>query len=334
MGVLVATDVRFARHDPGAGHPERSERLTAVLRGLDDAGIDRDCDGLTPRAATRNEMERVHPAEYLDHLERLCAAGGGRLDADTAASSASWEAATHAAGAGLAAIDALDGGDADAAFLAVRPPGHHAVPAHAMGFCLVNNIAVSAASLVAKGERVVIVDWDAHHGNGTQDIFWDEPNVLYVSLHQWPLYPGTGAMDQTGGQHAPRTTLNIPLPAGATGDVYLAALDDVVAPVVDAFGAGWVLVSAGFDAHRDDPLTDLGLSAGDFVDLTARVLDFAPRTGRCVMFLEGGYDLGALRDSVAATVTTMLGAPSRPAPPTSGGRGGNVVDRVRSIWGS
>ena len=328
--VLVATDPLFAEHDPGRGHPERPARLEAVLAGLDLVGLDR--TDLGRRPATRAELERVHPAGYLDALERVCASGGGSLDADTAVSERSFDAAVCAAGAGLAAIDALDAGTSDSAFLAVRPPGHHAVPAHAMGFCLLNNVAITAAALVARGERVLVVDWDAHHGNGTQEIFEASPDVFYVSLHEWPLYPGTGRLDETGSGAGVGTTLNLPLPAGATGDVYLDALDTVIAPAVEHFAPTWVLVSAGYDAHRADPLTGLDLSAGDFADLTARVAAFAPAPGRLVVFLEGGYDLNALRDSVAATVGTLAGLGERREPATSGGPGGRVVAAARELW--
>jgi acetoin utilization deacetylase AcuC-like enzyme len=194
-----------------------------------------------------------------------------------------------------------------------------------MGFCLLNNVAVAAAAIADGGERVVIVDWDVHHGNGTQDIFWDDPRVLYVSTHQWPAYPGTGRASETGGPGAPGLTVNVPLPPGATGDVALAAIDEVVAPEVEAFAPDWVLISAGFDAHRDDPLADLAWSAADFADLTQRVAGFVSRPGRVVAFLEGGYDLAALSRSVGATVADLAGATFRPEPATNGGPGRDAV---------
>jgi acetoin utilization deacetylase AcuC-like enzyme len=328
--LLVATDPRFEAHDAGRGHPERPARVRAVLDGLQ-AGGGRDAiRQLEPRAATRAELARVHDAAYLERLEAFCRAGGGHLDADTGASAASWDAAVHAAGAGLAAVDALERGAGDSAFCAVRPPGHHALARRAMGFCLLNNVAVTAAALRERGERVLVLDWDAHHGNGTQDIFYTDPAVLYVSLHEWPLYPGTGRLDDTGSGAGAGATVNVPLPAGATGDVYLRAIDDVIAPLSARFDPTWVLVSAGYDAHRADPLTGIGLSAGDFADLTARVAALAP-VRRVVVFLEGGYDLEALRDSVAATTSTLLGEPVRPEPATSGGPGTVAVHAARDL---
>ena len=328
--LLVATDAHFEEHDAGRGHPERPARVRAVLDGLE-AGAPPDARRrLEPRRATRAELERVHTAAYLDHLERFCAAGGGHLDADTGASPESWEAALLAAGSGLEAVDALERGDGETAFCAVRPPGHHAVAGGAMGFCLLNNVAVTAAALRDRGERVLVVDWDAHHGNGTQDIFYADPAVVYVSMHEWPLYPGTGRLSDTGTGAGAGATVNFPLPAGATGDVYLAAIDTVVEPLAEAFAPTWVLISAGFDAHRADPLTGLGLAAGDYVDLTARLMDLAPAR-RLVVFLEGGYDLEALRDSTAATVSTLIGRPDRVEPATANGPGRTVVDAVRDL---
>jgi acetoin utilization deacetylase AcuC-like enzyme len=201
-----------------------------------------------------------------------------------------------------------------------------------MGFCLMNNVAIAAAALADRGARVAVVDYDAHHGNGTQEIFWNDPRVLYVSMHEWPLYPGTGRLDEIGGPGAEGTTCNLPLPAGTTGDVYLRAFDEVIEPVVARFAPDWMLVSAGFDAHRADPLTGLALSAGDYAALGARATRLVP-AGRTVVFLEGGYDLAAIRDCVAATLPVLLGEPVEPAePPTSGGPGDTVVDAAALRW--
>jgi acetoin utilization deacetylase AcuC-like enzyme len=328
--LLLGVDERFREHDTGPGHPERPARLRAVEDGLSRTNAAHEAQShVELRSATRAEVERVHTPEHLDALEATCRAGGGRIDADTVASRGSWDAALLAAGAGIAAVEALEAGQGDAAFLALRPPGHHAVPAHSMGFCLINNVAVTAAALAATGRRVLVVDWDAHHGNGTQDIFYESADVMYVSLHEWPLYPGTGRVSDTGRGPGAGTTVNVPLPAGATGDVYLEALDTVVAPLAERFAPDWVLVSSGYDAHRDDPITGLGLSSGDFVDLTERVAGLAPQSGRLIVFLEGGYDLDALRGGVEATCSVLEGRPVRPEPATSGGPGVTAVARAR-----
>lgn len=330
--LLVASDPVFAAHDTGRGHPERAARLDAVTVGVGRSGLDDALRPLPLRTATREELERVHPADHLDALESLCEDGGGAIDADTVVSPGSWNAALHAAGAGLAAIDALDDGDGDAAFLALRPPGHHATPTRAMGFCLLNNIAVSAAALAERGERVAIVDFDAHHGNGTQACFEGDGRVLYVSFHQWPLYPGTGRLDEIGRGDGMGTNCNVPFPPGTTGDVYLSALDEVVGPLVERFAPTWLLLSAGFDGHRADPLTGLALSADDFGLLTARLAPLVP-AGRRIAFLEGGYDLDALARSVATTLPALVGArPPREEPPSAGGPGHVVVDAVAQLW--
>ncbi|MGH9136584.1 MAG: histone deacetylase family protein, partial [Acidimicrobiales bacterium] len=193
-----------------------------------------------------------------------------------------------------------------------------------------NNVAVAAAALAERGVRVLIDDFDAHNGNGTQEVFWEDPRVVYVSLHQWPLYPGTGALDDVGEGAGRGTTVNVPVPSGTTGDVYLAAIDEVVAPLAAEWVPTWLLLSAGFDAHRADPLTGLGLSAGDYADLTARLAALAP-PGRVVAFLEGGYDLDALGASAAACVGALAGARVVPEKTTSGGPGRHVVDAVRLV---
>ena len=328
--VLISTHEAYLDHDAGYGHPERPARLGAVLDGIRHAGAGDALVFVAPRPATHDELARVHSPAYLKALEDFCQHGGGALDLDTTACSLSWEAATLAAGAGLDAIERLDRGEGDAAFAAVRPPGHHATPRRAMGFCLLNNVAVAAAALAERGERVLVVDWDAHHGNGTQDAFYADPRVLYVSMHEYPQYPGTGRADETGRDGGAGSTLNLPLPSGATGDVYLAAVDEVLLPAVAGFDPTWVVVSAGFDAHRADPLTDLGLSSGDFADLADRIFPLVPAGHRLAM-LEGGYDLDALAASAGACVASMAGLRHRPEPATSGGPGQSVVDTVRHL---
>jgi acetoin utilization deacetylase AcuC-like enzyme len=310
-------------------HPERPERMRAVMAGIEDLHLGADLELVEPALADLTDLARVHDVAYLEQLAAFSQAGGGDLDPDTYATADSWTVARLAAGAGLAAINALRRGDDGSAFVAVRPPGHHALPHRAMGFCLLNNIAVAAAALTEVGERVLVVDWDVHHGNGTQAMFWDDPNVLYVSTHQWPLFPGSGAAREIGGPDALGLTVNIPLPPGATGDVVRRAIDEVARPAIEEFAPTWVLVSAGFDAHRADPLAELALSSGDFAQLALVVAAFAPRAGRLVLFLEGGYDLGALRSSVSATLSALLGGAEGTEPPTFGGPGSEQVRQAR-----
>lgn len=327
MSLLVVTHDRFVDHDTGHWHPERPARLRAVLDGIDQADLGEAIVPASPDPASPELLARVHDPALIVHLEHLAQRGGGPVDADTMVSAASYEAAVLAAGSGPTAVAALDAGEADAAFCVVRPPGHHATGRTAMGFCLLNNVAVTARLLADRGERVVIVDFDAHHGNGTQDVFYDDANVLFVSIHEHPLYPGTGDLAEIGDADGVGTTINVPLPSGATGDVELRAIDEIVNPAVERFGPTWLLISAGFDAHRADPLTGLRLTAGDFADIVARILPYAP-SGRRLLFLEGGYDLEALRDSTAATLATVLGHEHRPERASSGGPGIDVIERV------
>jgi acetoin utilization deacetylase AcuC-like enzyme len=320
LPVLVVIGPAGAKEHAHPGHPERPARVDAAMAGVEDLHLGSDLAIVEPKPASTEDLTRVHDSAYLDRLRRFCEEGGGPLDADTYAGPDSFDAALLAAGAGLSALEEADARGRPV-FVPVRPPGHHALAAQSMGFCLLNNVAVAAAKLVAAGERVVIVDWDVHHGNGTQALFWDEPDVLYVSVHQSPCYPGTGAASEIGGAAARGSTLNVPVPPGTTGDVLRAAFDLMVTPAVERFAPTWVLVSAGYDAHRADPLAELSLSAGDFAELAVVVAGYAPRPGRLVVFLEGGYDLGAVRSSVSATFGALTGADVSSEHPTSGGAG-------------
>ena len=323
--LIVAGPAGACAHDGGRLHPEQQGRIFSVMDGVRDLYLDDEIEFVTTPKAEFEDLARVHSAKYLADLEAFCNQGGGDLDPDTYARSDSFSAARRAAGAGLEAIAALERQGEGVAFIPVRPPGHHAERDRAMGFCLINNVAVSAASLTARGHRVLIVDWDVHHGNGTQSVFWDDPNVLYVSTHQWPLFPGTGRAEEVGGLDALGLTVNIPLPPGATGDVVRCAFDEIAQPVIDRFAPDWVLVSCGFDAHRDDPLGELALSTGDFAQLARLVRTYAPRPGRLALFLEGGYNAAALRSSTAATLGTLLEGPTDAEAPTSGGPGLEAV---------
>ncbi len=332
--LLVATDPHFEEHDAGRSHPERPARVRAVLEGLDAGAPPEARRRLEPRRATRAELERVHTARYLDHLERFCAAGGGHLDADTGASAASWEAALLAAGSGLEAVDALERGEGDSAFCAVRPPGPPCRGRPGDGLLPAEQRRGDRGRACGPGANA------CSSSTGTR-ITATAPRTSSTPTPRSCTSRCTSGrcIRVPGGSPTPvpgagaGTTVNFPLPAGATGDVYLDAIDHAVEPLVEEFAPTWVLISAGFDAHRADPLTGLGLSAGDYVDLTARVMALAAAR-RLVVFLEGGYDLDALRDSTAATVSTLIGSPQRVEPATGGGPGRTVVQAVADLHGS
>jgi acetoin utilization deacetylase AcuC-like enzyme len=328
VAVLYTTHPQFLAHDTGPGHPERPSRLQAVADGISASGVADALVPFEPRPATAAEIAKVHPAPFLERLAAFAEAGGGNIDPDTVAGPASYAAALLAAGAGLEAVRRLDAGEGDVAFCAVRPPGHHATGTRSMGFCLLNNVAITARALADRGERVLVVDYDAHHGNGTQDIFYGDDDVVYVSFHEYPLYPGTGSLEEMGVGDGYGATVNLPLPAGATGDVYRLAVDHVLAPLVAATRPTWLLVSAGFDGHRRDPLTGLGLSAGDFADLTRELGTLVP-PGRQIVFLEGGYDLEGLANSTGSVVAALCDETYRPEEATSGGPGRQVVEAVQ-----
>jgi acetoin utilization deacetylase AcuC-like enzyme len=293
------------QHDPGPGHAESPSRLRAVLQALDQdrfAGVDR----IEAPRATREQLLRVHTPEHVDRILGIAPASGTvRLDEDTLMSAASAEAGLRAAGAVVAAVDAVMQGAVPHAFCAVRPPGHHAMPDAAMGFCLFNNIAVGAAhAMAAHGlKRVAIADFDVHHGNGTQAIFQREPRVLFISSHQVPLYPGSGQEDERGVGNI----VNAPLSPGDGSYEFRELWDGVLLPRLHAFKPQLVLVSAGFDAHRNDPLADIRLQTEDYAWITERLVDLARAhaSNRLVSTLEGGYDLTALAASVSAHVSAL-----------------------------
>jgi acetoin utilization deacetylase AcuC-like enzyme len=309
-------------------HPERPARTNAVRSAIADLHLDSDLIVVPTRAASRAELLLVHHGNYLDELAAFCYGGGGDLDQDTYATFHSWSIAQNAAGGGLAVIEEMRRRGEGVGLVVTRPPGHHALADRAMGFCLLNNVAIAAAALRALGERVLILDWDVHHGNGTQQIFWNAPDVLYVSTHQWPLFPGSGSAAEVGGWSAIDRTVNIPLPSGTAGGLLLRAIEEIAAPVIEEFQPTWVLVSAGFDAHRADPLAELALTSGDFAQLARLAASFAPHPGRLALFLEGGYDLHALRTSVAASVSAVLGASYDSEPRSVDGPGDEFIEHV------
>jgi acetoin utilization deacetylase AcuC-like enzyme len=305
---VVADDALFLAHVAPPEHPERGERLLAVRAGLEravaGAGV-----GFKPLQfgdASDEQLARVHDPAYIESLGHL-AGRFGYLDSDTYLSPGSVAAARRAAGATVSLVEALHHGDARAGFALPRPPGHHALADRAMGFCILNNIAVAAAHARALGrERVLVLDWDVHHGNGTEAMFYDDPSVLFISLHQYPNYPGTGAATDQGRGDGQGRNVNLPLPPGATDAVYAAAFERIVLPIVEQFSPDFALVSCGFDAHQRDPLAQMQLSAQAFGAMTTSLLGTLPEPCPLGLVLEGGYDLQALTDSSHAVASALL----------------------------
>lgn len=295
----------FSQHEEPPGHPERRQRFVAALQGIQQSRVSTGVVEVGTRPASEAEILSVHSEQHLTRLAML-AGRSGSLDADTYYSPHSYEAALHAAGAACLMVEQLLNGGVDYGFVPARPPGHHAEADAAMGFCLLNNAAIAAAKGRALGaERVLVLDWDVHHGNGTESIFYGEPNVMYVSLHENPQYPGTGASTDVGDGAGKGTTVNVPLRSGATNTVYLRAFDRIVLPVVEAFSPELVLVSAGFDGHARDPLGGMQLTDVGFGLMMRGLLERLPKRGRgrVGILLEGGYDLQAISSSVAATLS-------------------------------
>ncbi len=326
MRVAVYDDPVFREHDSGPGHPERPERVDAVRRGLREAGLEERVSWPPTRPATDDELLRVHSDVHV----RAVAATRGRIvafDPDTQAGPRTYEAALHAAGCVVDATVRVLEGELDRAFCLSRPPGHHAERDHVMGFCYFNNVAVAAAEALARGvERVLVVDFDVHHGNGTQDIFQDDPRVLYVSSHAYPYYPGTGALEETGIARGRGFTVNLPMPYASGDAEYVRIYRAIVAPIARAYDPQLVLVSAGFDAYDGDPLAGMRVSADGYGALAGICLEAASGAagGRVVAALEGGYHLDGLASSAAAVTRVLLGE----APPAITGDAHPVVDRL------
>jgi acetoin utilization deacetylase AcuC-like enzyme len=307
MTTLLYTHPSCLEHDPGQYHPETPARLKAVLSALS-ASEFAELERREAPEAAMDDLTRVHPQRFVDRLlAAVPEAGHVGIDADTVMSPQSGHAALRAAGAVAAAVDAVVAGEADNAFCAVRPPGHHAEPNRAMGFCLFNNVAIGAlrARQVHDLARVAVVDFDVHHGNGTQACFWDDGSLFYGSTHQWPLYPGTGSSAETG---VAANIVNVPLPPMSGSEAFRLGLTRTLLPALEAFAPQMLLISAGFDAHRSDPLAQLLLDEADYTWATERLLDIARQHagGRVVSTLEGGYDLIALGASAAAHVRVLM----------------------------
>jgi acetoin utilization deacetylase AcuC-like enzyme len=319
--VAYAIDEVFQGHRSPPGHPERPERLLAVRDGLARAGFVERGAQLPVRRVREEEIGLVHTAGYLGELTRAVPGASGYLDEDTFFSPGSWEAALAAAGAAVDLTRASMDGRHARGFGVVRPPGHHAEPDRAMGFCMLNNVAIAAADARARGAaRVAIVDWDVHHGNGTQHAFYADPDVMYVSTHQWPLYPGTGASTEIGEGAGRGTTINLPLPAGSGDADYAAAFDDVIAPALRAYKPDVILISAGFDAWQDDPIAGMRVTARGYRRMAEVLRAVADEVagGRLVAVLEGGYDLNGLTACVAETFDVLAAEHTPQVAPASG----------------
>jgi acetoin utilization deacetylase AcuC-like enzyme len=331
MTTAYVYDPIYLEHDL-PGHPEHAGRLRHILQVLQKEGILQKLEQLAPRAATIDELERVHVPQLVRQVRRTAEAGGGHLDADTYVSRRSFDAALMAAGGVVRAVEAVLSGEISNAFALVRPPGHHATPTRSMGFCLFNNVAVAARAALAQDgvERVLIVDFDVHHGNGTEDIFGGSPDVLYVSTHQYPYYPGTGSWSEMGYGEGTGTVLDVPLPPGVGDAGYAQVLAELVWPLAERYQPDLVLVSAGYDAHWNDPLAQMELSLTGYAQLTRELVDMATQLcgGRIVFTLEGGYQVNVLAYGVLNALYAMLGDPMIADPIGPSSRPGRPVDEL------
>ncbi len=301
MEPMICIDPIFKEHKTGFFHPEVPERLDAIQKELESKGILNQFKSLKQRFATKEELELVHNRYYIDYVENLCNYGGGYLDGDTPVSKESFKAALLAAGSGIQAIEEILQQTTRRVLLLLRPPGHHSLKSKGMGFCIFNNIAISAKYALKKGfKKIAIIDWDVHHGNGTQEIFYSDKNVLFISIHQYPFYPGTGSMDEIGEGDGLGYTLNIPMQRGSDDSDYKKAFENLILPKLEQFEPEIILLSSGFDAHKNDPLGGMELTTNAYEWMTHKIVSFAEQCskGRIISFLEGGYSLPDLAESV------------------------------------
>jgi len=316
MSVGLVYDPIYLEHDTGT-HPENSSRLKAVMGLLEEEGLLPRLSLLAPRKATVEEVALAHSREHIRRVEAMARAGGGPLDADTVVSPRSYEVALYAAGGTLRGLEAVMTKEVESAFCLVRPPGHHASFWHGAGFCLFNNVAIAAKYALSHWvQRLLIVDFDVHHGNGTQDLFYADPNVLYLSTHQVPLYPGTGSLEERGAREGEGININVPLPAGCGDEEYLRAFNEVLVPAARRFGPEVILVSAGYDGHWRDSIANIELSVTGYARIAGVIKEMAQELcqGKLLFALEGGYDLDALAHSVGATLRVLLGEEAPPDP--------------------
>jgi acetoin utilization deacetylase AcuC-like enzyme len=310
MSVHLIYDATYLKHNTGE-HPENPRRLEAILRAVDgDEALSKKLERTKPRTAAKDDIGRCHREQLIHEIETLAEQGEPFIDADTRISRESFEVARLAAGAALTAVDAVMKQDGGRAFAVIRPPGHHATTSTAMGFCLFNNAAIGARYAQAKFgvERVLIIDWDVHHGNGTQEIFWTDPTVFYFSTHQFPYYPGTGAASERGAGKGEGFTLNVPLARSTPARDHRRAFIDALQQIEQKFPPDLIIISAGFDSRRGDPLGGLMLEDSDFAEMTKEVLRIAEKhgDGRVIGLLEGGYNLNLLGDSVRSHISALI----------------------------
>ena len=312
MKVWLVYDPIYLEHDTGS-HPENPQRLVAIMSHLEETGLKKKLISLAPRPATIEELETVHSPGYISRIEKEAERGSGWLDPDTVICSRSYEVALYAAGGVLTAVEAVMKGEVDSAFAMVRPPGHHATHNRAMGFCIFNNVAIAAKFAISnfRLNRVLIADFDVHHGNGTQETFYADPKVLYFSTHQYPFYPGTGRIDEIGVGEGKGVTANFPMTAGWGDEEYLRAFSEVLVPLAQRFRPELILVSAGFDPHWADSLAMMQVSVTGFAQMVEVLKKLATELcqGRLVFTLEGGYNLQVAALSVAATFDVLWGNP-------------------------